>query len=186
MWMTEGESLACKFNPSYGDFGHILGRYSNQEMNIEETAVSSFDCVCGVCVLSWTSILNSIDAKTNISSQTLHLPLPPPGLYLAARLLKMNHFTSFILKGILRRTLPKQERSDLLQCLIQGGADHWHVTGEFHYLVGQSGERLQEKQSAEWIQGILVLIYRVRICFWLAHCHLVVCSLARASFVTAR
>lgn len=57
----------------------------------------------------------------------------------------MNHFTFLILKGILQRTLLNQEHSDLWRYLIQGSGDHWHVTGEFHYLVGQSGERLRGK-----------------------------------------
>lgn len=57
----------------------------------------------------------------------------------------MNQFRFLILKSILQRTLLNQEHSDLWQYLIQGSGDHWHVTGEFHYLVGQSGERLQGK-----------------------------------------
>lgn len=57
----------------------------------------------------------------------------------------MNQFSFLILKSILQRTLLNQEHSDLWQYLIQGSGDHWHVTGEFHYLVGQSGERLQGK-----------------------------------------
>lgn len=121
---------------------------------IKQRAVSSHDYVLR------TSILNSIDTKTNSSWQTASACV----IFLAMGSWKWItlHFSS--LEASFKWW---QQRSDWWQCLIQGSGDHWHVTGEFHFLVGQSGERLQEKLCAEWIWVIQVLIHamrRVRLC----------------------